>query len=180
MKITRFELLWGSFIYRDQASKWVHKIMQNDAKMHHKSPQNDNEKYWFLSCNAQKRTPSTDLQNYIKTHSLLSFPVLLCSRHGCKNRSKSSKIYHKITTKNTKPGVAMVKNARRRPTCEHASKRVDFCPSRFCFAHVMVQKSLKIVENHRWGSVMRLRSGPPGGGPIRSVFRVKKYLWRSM
>ena len=34
-----------------------------------------------------------------------------------------------------------------------------------------MQKSLKIVENHRWGTVMRLRSGPPGGGPIRSVVR---------
>ena len=91
-------------------------------------------------------------------------------RHGCKNRSKSSKIYHKITTKNTKPGVAMVKNARRRPTCEHASKRVHFCRSRCCFAHAMVQKSLKIVENNRWGPVMCRRSGPPRGGPIRSVY----------
>ena len=44
MKITRFELLWGPFIYRDQASKRVHKIMQNDAKMHHKSARNDHEK----------------------------------------------------------------------------------------------------------------------------------------
>ena len=44
MKITRFELLWGPFIYPDQASKRVHKIMQNDAKMHHKSPRNEHEK----------------------------------------------------------------------------------------------------------------------------------------
>ena len=43
------------------------------------------KKYRFRSRNAQKRTPSTDLQNCIKTRSLLSFPVLLCSRHGCKN-----------------------------------------------------------------------------------------------
>ena len=44
MKITRFELLRGPFIYRDQASRRVHKIMQNDAKMHHKSARNDHEK----------------------------------------------------------------------------------------------------------------------------------------
>ena len=35
-------------------------------------------------------------------------------------------------------------------TCEHASKRVDFCRSRCCFAHAMDANSLKIVENHRW------------------------------
>ena len=50
----------------------------------------------------------------------LSFPLLLCSRHGCKNHSKSLKIHQKIITKNTKPGLAMVNNTRRRPTCENA------------------------------------------------------------
>ena len=44
MKITRFELLRGPFIYRDQASRRELKIMQNDAKMHHKSPRNEHEK----------------------------------------------------------------------------------------------------------------------------------------
>ena len=33
MKITRFELLRGAFIYRDQASRREPKIMQNYAKM---------------------------------------------------------------------------------------------------------------------------------------------------
>ena len=58
---------------------------------------NDEEsrvKHTSRSCKAQTHTPSTDLQNCIKTRSLLSFPVLLCSRHGCKNRSKSLKIHH--------------------------------------------------------------------------------------
>ena len=104
------------------------------------------KKHRFRSCNAQKRTPSTDLQNCIKTRSLLSFPVLLCSRHGCKNRSKSSKIYHKITTNNTNPDVAMVSNARRRPTCDNATKRVHFYPSPCCFAHAM---DAKIAQNRR-------------------------------
>ena len=44
MKITRFELLRGRFTYRDQASRRELKIMQNDAKVHHKSPRNEHEK----------------------------------------------------------------------------------------------------------------------------------------
>ena len=44
MKITRFDLLWGPFLHRDQASRRESKIMQNDAKMHVKSPQNEHEK----------------------------------------------------------------------------------------------------------------------------------------
>ena len=51
------------------------------------------KKHEFRSRNAQKRTPSTDLQNYIETRSLLSLPVLLCARHACKNCSKSLKTY---------------------------------------------------------------------------------------
>ena len=143
MKITRFELLWRPFIDRDQASKRVHKIMQNDAKIHLKSPQNqhektytplwqwskshavawpakmhpiafifivpgvalltpwmqklfrqnDHKKYEARCCIGQKHAPSTDLRKCIETHSFLSLPVLLCSRHGCKiaqNRRKSS------------------------------------------------------------------------------------------
>ena len=44
MKITRFELLRGRFTHRDQASRRELKIMQNDAKMHHKSPRNEHLK----------------------------------------------------------------------------------------------------------------------------------------
>ena len=73
MKITRFELLRGPFIYRNQASRRKSKIMQNDAKMHYESPRNDHKNFRFPSHNAQKRTPSTDLQNYMKTRSLLSY-----------------------------------------------------------------------------------------------------------
>ena len=71
------------------------------------------------------------------------YRFLLCARHGCKNRSKSSKFYHKITTKSTNAVVAMVRNARCRSTCEHASKRVDFCRSRCCFAR---GKCAEIIE----------------------------------
>ena len=44
MKFTRFELLRWPLIDGDHASRREPKIMQNDAKMHHKSPQNDHEK----------------------------------------------------------------------------------------------------------------------------------------
>ena len=47
--------------------------------------------------------------------------------------------------KNTNAGIAMVRDARCRPTCEHASKRVDFCRSRCCVAHAM---DAKIAQNH--------------------------------
>ena len=44
----------------------------------------------------------------------------------------------------------MLINARCRSTCEHASKRVDFCRSRCCFAHAM---DAKIAQNRRKSSM---------------------------
>ena len=150
MEITQFELLRGRFTYRDQASRRELKIMQ---KWRQNASQITAKWAWknkFRSCNAKKRTPSTDLQHCIKTRSLLSLPVLLCARYGCKNRSKSLKFYHKITIKNTNAVAAMVRNARCRSTCEHASKRVDFCRSRCCFAHAM---DAKFAQNRRKSSM---------------------------
>ena len=123
----------------------------------------------FRFCIDQKRTPSLHLQNCIKTRSFLSFPQLLCSRHGCKNRSKSSKIYHKITTK--KYEARCCNNQKRTPSTDLRTciKTRSFCRSRCCFAHAMLQKSLKNVENSRWGPAMCRRSGPPRGGPFRCV-----------
>ena len=46
-----------------------------------------------------------------------------------------------MITKNTTPGVAMVKTARRCLTSENASKRVHFCRSRCCFAHAIDRKN---------------------------------------
>ena len=94
MKITRFELLRGRFTYRDQASRRQLKIMQNYSKMQHKSPRNEHEKTLIPVAQCSKTHAVDHLQNCIKTRSLLSLPVLLCARHGCKNRSKSLKIYH--------------------------------------------------------------------------------------
>ena len=44
MKITHFDVLQRPFIHRDQASRRESKILQNDFKMHLKSPQNEHEK----------------------------------------------------------------------------------------------------------------------------------------
>ena len=44
----------------------------------------------------------------------------------------------------------MVRKARCRSTCEHASKRVDFCRSRCCFADAM---DAKFVQNRRKSSM---------------------------
>ncbi len=137
------------------------------------------KKHKFRSCNAKKRTPSTDLQHCIKTRSLLSLPVLLCALHGCKNRSKSLKFYHKITTKNTNAVLAMVRNARCRSTCEHASKRVDFCRSRCCFAHAM---DAKFVQNRRKPSMAtcNLSTVVPAARRANSKCIVsKKENWKS-
>ena len=45
IKITRFELLRGPFILRDQAVRWESKMLQNAAEMHDKSPQKEHEKH---------------------------------------------------------------------------------------------------------------------------------------
>ena len=67
--------------------------MQKLFKIVENSSQNDHKKYEARCCIGQKHAPSTDLRKCIETHSFLSLPVLLCSRHGCKiaqNRRKSS------------------------------------------------------------------------------------------
>ena len=124
--------------------------MQNDAKMHHKSPQNDHEKTLIpiLQCSKTHAVdrPAKLHQNafaFVVTGVALRTPWM-------QNRSKSLKSYHKITTKSTNAVVAMVRNARCRSTCEHASKRVDFCRSRCCFADAM---DAKFVQNRRKSSM---------------------------
>ena len=92
IKITHFDVLQGPFIHRDHASRRASKSLRNDVKMHLKSPQNEHEKTCIPLLQLSKRTPSLDLRKCIKLRFFLLFPVLLCSRHGCKNRSKSSKI----------------------------------------------------------------------------------------
>ena len=70
---------------------FAHAMDAKIAKNRRKFVQSDHEKYEARCCNGKRHTPSTDLRKCIKMRSFLSFQVLLCSRHGCKNRSKSSK-----------------------------------------------------------------------------------------
>ena len=58
IKITHFDVLQGPFVDLEQASRRVHKIMQNYAKMHLKSPQNDHEKTCAPVLQWQKRHPN--------------------------------------------------------------------------------------------------------------------------
>ena len=58
MKIMHFDALRGPFVDLEQASRRVHKIMQNYAKMHLKSPQNDHEKTCAPVLQWQKRHPN--------------------------------------------------------------------------------------------------------------------------
>ena len=120
MKITRFELLRAPFVDRDQVCIREAKIMQNDSKMQLKSSQNDHEKTWIPILQWSETHAIDRPMKMHKNVVFLSFPLLLCSRHGCKTHFKSLKIHQKIITKNTKPGLAMVNSTRRRPTCENA------------------------------------------------------------
>ena len=150
MKITRFELLRGRFTYRDQASRRELKIMQNYSKMQHKSPRNEHEKTSIPIAQCSKThavdRPAKLHQNafaFVVTGVALRTPWM----------QKSLKIIENLPLnnhKNTNAGVAMVRKALCRSTCEHASKRVDFCRSRCCFAHAM---DAKFVQNRRKSSM---------------------------
>ena len=95
MKITRFELLWWPFIYRDQAYKRVHKIMQNDAKMHHKSARNDHEKTQIPILQCSKTHAVDRAANLHVNAFIFVVPVLRCSKNEFQNHPKSSRIYPK-------------------------------------------------------------------------------------
>ena len=69
-------------------TSWMQKSFKNVKN----SPKNDHKKYEARFCNGQTRASSADVRKCIKTRSFLSLPVSLCSRHGCKIPSKSSKI----------------------------------------------------------------------------------------
>ena len=85
--------------------------------------------------------------------------VPFCRSRCCFAHAMDAKIVQnrrKLTTKiitkkqTTTPGLAMVRNARRRTTCKNASKRVHFCCSRCCFAHAM---DAKFAQNRRKSSM---------------------------
>ena len=69
------------------------------------------------------------------------------AQNHAKWRQNASQISAKWPWKNTYPDVAMLKNARRRPSCEPAWKRVHFCRSRVALLKQRIFKSSKVIEN---------------------------------
>ena len=72
--------------------------------------------------------------------------IQMGAQNHAKWRQNASKITAKLVWKNMHPGLTMIRNARRRLTCEKASNCVHFCRSRCCFAHAM---DAKIAKNRR-------------------------------
>ena len=94
MKITRFELLRGAFINRDQASTRELKIMQNDAKMHHKSPRNEHEKTSIPTLQWSKTHAVDRAAKLHENAFIFVVPVLRCSNNEF---SKSSKVIENLS-----------------------------------------------------------------------------------
>ena len=127
---------------------WMQKLL----KIVENSLQNDHKKYEARCCIGQKHVPSTDLRKCIETHSFLSLPVLLCSRHACKIAQKSENLH----TKNPKHIGSTHQNR--------------------------VKCWIRSIQNQRnsfkipFALARSLRSCPPRGGPIRSVSINKKNI----
>ena len=124
------------------------------------------QKYESRYCNGSKCKSSLDVRKCARTRLFLSFSGLLCFLHGHKNRSKSSKILHKIITKNARPGFAMVKNGSRRATCTNAAECVHFSRSRCSFVHTM---DAKIAKNRTCYGRARREAG-----------QFEVYIWRKI
>ena len=99
-------------------------------------------------CNGSKCRSSLDVRKCARTRSFMSFSVLLCFLHGHKNRSKSSKISHKIITKKCEARSCNGKKtgAVERPAKMHQNAFIFLVPRVALFTPWM-QKSLKIVQN---------------------------------
>ena len=137
-----------------KSCKITPKCIENHRKMNTK-------KCGFRCCNGQKRTSSLHLQKYMKTRSFLYFPVLLCLHHGRKNRSKSSKIDHKMITK--KCDSRSCNGQKRTPSndlrkCIKTRPFLPF-PMLLCSRHGYKNrfKSLKIIDGGMHGVYGRAR-----------------------
>ena len=85
MKIANSELLHGPFVYLEQASRRVRKIMQSYAKIHKNHRKMSTENYGSRFRNCKKYTPSLDVPERVKMRSLLLFTVLHCSGKVCRH-----------------------------------------------------------------------------------------------
>ena len=120
MKITHFDVLGEPFVDRDQASKREPKILQNCVKMHLKSSQNDRGKKLIPVSQWSKMHAVAWFAKVHQNAFIFVVPGVALLTSWMKKISKLSKIDHKMTTKNKNPGMRMIKNARRRPTCKKA------------------------------------------------------------
>ena len=69
------------------------------------------------------------------------------AQNHAKWRQNASQITAKWQWKNINSDLTMLKNARRRPSCETAWKRVHFCRSRVALLKKRISRSSKIIEN---------------------------------
>ena len=110
IKITHFDALRIPFVDLEQAFIRISKIMQNYAKMQLESPQNEHEK----TCPPVLQWPKTHaVARPAKMHQnafIFVVPGVALLTPWMPKSLKMSKIHYKVTTKNTKPGVAMIKD----------------------------------------------------------------------
>ena len=88
----KFELLRRAFIHRDQAFKRVPKIMQNYAKMHRKSPQNEHEKMWIAVLQWSETHVVASPAKMHQNAFIFVFPGVALLTPWIQKRLKSSKI----------------------------------------------------------------------------------------
>ena len=119
MKITHFDTLRGPSVHLEQVFRRVQKIMQNYAKMHLKSPQNEHEK----TCRPVLQWSKTHAVAWpAKMHQIaliFGLPGVALLTPWMQKLFKIVENSSHNDHKNARPGVALVKNTRRRLTCEN-------------------------------------------------------------
>ena len=95
-----------------------------------------NENYAFWVASRSIHIPRSGFQTGAQNHA--------------KWRQNASQITAKWAWKNIDSGRAMLKNARRRPTCKITWKRVRFCRTGVALRTPWMQKSFKIIEILPW------------------------------
>ena len=178
MKITHFDTLRGPSVHLEQASRRVHKIMQNYAKMHLKSPQNEHEKTCAPVLQWQKRHLNAWRAGTRQNAVAFAVPAFaLLPKSVAKSRKITEKMIE-IRSQKWTPRVSQSQNW-------HLLHRGGKMNIRSASGHVQVTlwtgsdnirefSNVKIAHPHSrppFALVKCLRSCPPRGGPIRSVLK---------
>ena len=112
IKITHFDVLQGPSVDLDktQSSRRVHEIMQNYAKMHLKSPQNEHEKTCAPLLQWQKRHPNAWRAGTRQNADFFAVPgVALLPKSVAKSRKITEKLIE-IRSQKLTPGVSQSQN----------------------------------------------------------------------